>query len=361
MRLKILEEKDTLLKKYEKESLFKNFLVFFSLLEVLLILLFFQLYHNEIQDYKQNIYKDMEVCSYTLKCTQYKFDFASKATTTINILYEDSTLYSYFRVPKSKKFHIKISYPLEKLTEDRNKIFYRLLLEFIAISFLLFVVALFFTFYSLKPIRQALKLNDEFIKDILHDFNTPITSMILNIEMLEEKDKKNPFIKRVSQGIDNIVLLQNNLRSFLSLSVSQKVSVDIALLAKKRLEFIQNVYPNVNFSYKKEASLLKVSNSDLLIRVLDNLLGNAGKYNKINGNVELIICDNLITISDTGKGIKDVSRVLERYYTEQERGLGIGLHIVDKLIIELNIKMTIDSVIGEGTTISLDFSQLRSV
>ena len=361
MRLKIFEEKDTLLKKYERESLFKNFLVFFSLLEVLLILLFFQLYHNEIQDYKQNIYKDMEVCSYTLKCTQYKFDFAPKATTTINVLYEDSSLYSYFRVPKSKKFHIKISYPLKKLREDSNKIFYRLLIEFIAISFLLFVVALFFTFYSLKPIRQALQLNDEFIKDILHDFNTPITSMVLNIEMLEEKDKKNPFIKRVSQGIDNIVLLQNNLRSFLSLSVSQKVAVDIALLAKKRLEFIQNVYPKINFIYQKEASLFKVSNSDLLIRILDNLLGNAGKYNKTKGKVELIVTHDLITISDTGKGIHDVSRVLERYYTEQERGLGIGLHIVNKLTKELNIKMTIDSKIDEGTTIFLDFSQMRSI
>jgi len=336
-------------------------MVFFSLLELLLVLLFFQFYHNEIQDYKQNIYKDMEVCSYTLECKQYKFDFAPKATTTINTLNEDNGLYSYFRVPKSKKFHIKLSYPLEKLTEDTHAILYRLLIKFIAITFFLFVLALFFTFYSLKPIRKALKLNDEFIKDILHDFNTPITSMVLNIEMLEPEVKVNPFIKRLSQGIDNMVLLQNNLRCFLTLSVSQNSKVDIALLAKKRLDYIQNIYPNILFIYSKKIDLIKVSNSDLLIRVIDNLLSNAGKYNKIKGKVELVVDNNLITISDTGKGIKDVSRVLERYYTEQERGLGIGLHIVNKLMLELNINMTIESTVDVGTKITLDFSQLRSI
>ena len=336
-------------------------MVFFSLLELLLVLLFFQLYHNEIQDYKQNIYKDMEVCSYTLKCQQYKFDFAPQATTTVNILNEDNGLYSYFRVPKSKKFHIKLSYPLEKLKEDTSKIFYGLFIKFIVMSFLLFIVALFFTFYSLKPIRQALQLNDEFIKDILHDFNTPITSMVLNIEMLEPAVKTNPFIKRLSQGVDNMVLLQNNLRCFLTLSVSQNAEVNIAQLAKDRLEYIQNIYPKIKFTYIKKSTLIKVSNRDLLIRILDNLLSNAGKYNKIKGTVDLIVENNLITISDTGKGIKNVSRVLERYYTEQERGLGIGLHIINKLILELNIKMTIESTVEVGTKITLDFSQLRSV
>jgi len=336
-------------------------MVFFSLLELLLVLLFFQLYHNEIQDYKQNIYKDMEVCSYTLKCEQYRFDFAPKATTTINILQEDEGLYSYFRVPKSKKFHIKLSYPAKKLKEDTDTIFYTLLLKFIALTLLLFVLALFFTFYSLKPIRQALQLNDEFIKDILHDFNTPITSMVLNMEMLEPEVKGNPFIQRFSKGLDNMVLLQNNLRCFLTLSVSQNSELDIALLAKNRLEYIQNIYPKIQFTYLKKSNLVKVSNRDMLVRILDNLLSNAGKYNKVKGSVELIVENDFIIIRDTGKGIKDVSRVLERYYTEQERGLGIGLHIVNKLTLELNLTMKIESTVNVGTQITLGFSQLRSV
>jgi signal transduction histidine kinase len=303
----------------------------------------------------------MEVCSYTLKCQQYQFDFAPKATTRVNILHEDNGLYSYFRVPKSKKFHIKLSYPAKKFEEDTHKIFYILLVKFILLTFLLFILALFFTFYSLKPIRKALQLNDEFIKDILHDFNTPITSMVLNMEMLEPTVKTNPFIKRLSQGLDNMVLLQNNLRCFLTLSVSQNSEVDIALLVKNRLHYMQNIYPKIKFTYYKKSNLIKISNSDLLIRIIDNLLSNAGKYNKIKGKVDVIVENNIITIADTGKGIKDVSRVLERYYTEQDRGLGIGLHIVNKLLLELHIKMTIESTVDIGTKIILDFSQLRSV
>jgi signal transduction histidine kinase len=135
--------------------------------------------------------------------------------------------------------------------------------------------------------------------------------------------------------------------------------MNVGQLAKSRLEFIQNVYPKINFVYQEREELIKFSNSDLLIRILDNLLSNVGKYNKIGGDVNLIVEDNKITITDTGKGIKDVSKVLERYYTEQKRGLGIGLHIVNKLTNELGIEMQVKSTIDIGTKIVLDFRNIK--
>jgi len=302
----------------------------------------------------------MEVCSYTLKCERYKIGFAPKDKSHLQRLYDKDGLYSYFRLPKSKKYHMKLLYDKKRYEEDISKILKELGMKFILSTLLLLGVSFLLTLYSLKPLREALRVNDEFIKDILHDFNTPITSMVLNLSMLDKKEQENPFVKRVSQGLDTIVLLQNNLKAFIASSPSHNSRVDVALVAKERLEFMMTLYPNISFIYEKKSVLLKVTNQDLIIRIFDNLLSNAAKYNRPKGEVKLIVNDNLVTIEDTGKGIQDTSKVLERYHKEQERGLGIGLHVVNKLNQELGIVMKIESQVGVGTKITLDFSHVAS-
>ncbi len=344
------------MKSYEKESLRKNFLVFFSLLEILLILLFLELYHTQKSEYKQTIFKTMQVCSYTFKCDQFLFDFAPKKDTTPNQLYHDDALYSYFQIPKSQKFYLKITYPKAHLQSDIKALQKTLYFKFILASFILSLLALFFTFYSLKPIRKALKLNDEFIKDILHDFNTPITAMKLNMQMFKEEHGNNIFVDKIAHSIETIMMLQNNLKSFLHHSPSQTTSLDVAKLAKKRLEMMQNLYPNIHFYYEKKEDFVTTTHQELLIRILDNLLSNAAKYNKTDGTVTLTVQNNQLIIQDTGKGIKDIKKAFTRYYTEQERGVGLGLHIVEKLTSQLGIAITVSSQEGKGSTITLTFA-----
>ena len=359
MTSKISEEKGTYLKNYEKESLFKNFLVFFSLLEILLVLLFVELYRTKKTEYRHTLLQDMQLCSYSLKCTQFSFDFAPQNKNILNKLYDYNGTYAYFTIPKSKKYYMKISYPAQKLLEDIKDITQTLWVQFILSSLLPLGVALFFTFYSLSPIRKALRLNDEFIKDILHDFNTPITSMILNIKMFKDEKGEDPYVSMLSKSIDNLLLLQNNLKNFLHNSPTQIQSVDIATLVKERLANIQNIYPKLTYHIEKKNDLQKNTNRELLMRILDNILSNAAKYNKIDGKVTVQILNDTISIQDTGKGIKDVNKVFQRYYKEQDRGIGLGLHIVKKLCNELNIGMTIVSEINDGTTIVLDFQHLE--
>ncbi len=347
------------MKNYEKESLFKNFLVFFSLLEILLVLLFIELYHTKKTEYRHTLLQTMQLCSYSLECEQFSFDFAPQSENILNKLYDNNGTHAYFTIPKSKKYYMKISYREDKLKTDIEKITHSLWLQFILVSLLLFGIAVFFTFYSLNPIRKALRLNDEFIKDILHDFNTPITSMILNIKMLKDEKGDNPYISRLSKSIDNILRLQNNLKSFLHNSPSQSQNVDIAKLVEERLNNIQNIYPNLAYIYTKENDLVKNTNHELLMRIFDNILSNSAKYNKVNGEVKVTISNETVSIEDTGKGIKDINKVLQRYYKEQDRGLGLGLHIVNKLCNELNIGMSIQSQINHGTKIVLNFQHLR--
>ncbi|MBA1419563.1 MAG: HAMP domain-containing histidine kinase [Epsilonproteobacteria bacterium] len=347
------------MKRYEKESLLKNFFVFFILLELLLLLLFTELYHTQKREYKQNLFKTMYVCNYTMECSQFTYDFVDKDKNKLNELFDDNGLHSYFPIPTSEKYYMEISYPQKRYNEDIQAIQNILWVKFILATLLLFGIALFFTFYSLRPIRKALQLNDEFIKDILHDFNTPITSMILNIKMFKEEKGEDIFIKRIFQGINNIMLLQNNLKCFLQHSPSQNEPLDIARLAKERLEQMQESYPLLTFTYEKNNNLICMCNEKILTRIFDNLLSNASKYNKSKGEVKVIIKGTSVLFQDTGKGIQNINKVMQRYYKEQERGLGLGLHIVQKLIDELNIEMHITSEVGAGSTFTLDFKHLE--
>lgn len=331
-------------------------MVFFSLLESLLILLFIEVYSTQQTHYKHSLIQEMRVCSYSLTCEKFSFDFAPKEDNLLNTLYEEEQSYALFAIPKSKNFYMKLMY--SNLNKDINDIYMRLWWLFALATLILFVVALFFTFYSLHPIRQALKLNDEFIKDILHDFNTPITSMVLNIKMLQDEKSEDATLTRISKGIEGIVRLQNNLKSFLHHSVAQNENVDISVLAQECLNTQKNAYPRLIFIFEKEDVILKQTNPELLRRILDNLLSNASKYNKAKGTVTLSVSKNRLSISDTGKGMKDVKKVFQRYYKEQDRGVGLGLHIVKKLCNELNIMIEIESKIQKGTKVTLNFKHL---
>lgn len=351
--------KDICLKKYERESLFKNFFVFFSLLEILLVLLFLEVYHIKKSDYKHILLQEMRLCSYSLDCDEFKFDFVPKERNTIDILYDNNDTYAYFTIPQSQKYYMKISYPSKSLNSDIGDIEQRLIIGFILASLLLFGVAMFFTFYSLRPIREALRLNDEFIKDILHDFNTPITAMILNIKMFRDELGANEYIIRLQKSIDTLLLLQNNLKSFLDNSPSQNQLLDISTLVYERTKYIENLYPRLKFIFDKQNDILKFTNKDSLTRILDNILSNASKYNSPRGEVKVTIRDNLIVISDTGKGIKNIDKVFQRYYKEQKRGIGLGLHIVRKLCDELHITIKLESKIDIGTVVILDLKHLK--
>ncbi len=67
---------------------------------------------------------------------------------------------------------------------------------------------------------------------------------------------------------------------------------------------------------------------------------------------------NILEIKDTGIGIENTKKVFDRFYKEQDRGLGIGLHIVKKLCDELKIDIKINSKQDIGTIVYLDISNI---
>jgi signal transduction histidine kinase len=346
------------LKRYEVESLLKTFLIFFILLEILLAINFLQEYRTKLHQLEENIKVDMKLCAYTMQCEGLYTDFVDNdKKLEENILYKDKNFYSYYKIPKTPKYLMKVTYPHKKYRYLVKQVKLGVINRFLLYSFFAFIVTLMFAFYALKPLRQAILLNEEFVKDILHDFNTPISSMRINFKMLKKEIGSNQKIDRIENNIETILTLQNNLQIFLKGLHNQADRFDLQQVIKHRIAYFETLYRDINYSYDIQ-SLYVITNKDAFIRIIDNLLSNAGKYNKTNGSVKVYMHNNKLIIEDTGVGIKNPSKIFTRYYKEQDRGIGIGLHIVKKLCDELHLRIKVKSKENEGTQMILDISAI---
>lgn len=303
----------------------------------------------------------MKVCSFDLKCQQFTFDFAPLQTATLYVLNQDETgYYALFSIPSGNyalKIHLSQNLFDARLAQIRNTLIQVFL---IALAILGFISA-FFSFYTLQPLRKALRLTQEFSRDILHDVNTPLSSLRLNVSLLKVPDSEAKKIERIERSIETLVALGNNLRSYLEGHPLQNEMIDLHTLFKERIVIIQKLYPSISFILDDTTFTIH-TNPDGLTRIIDNLLSNAAKYNKQNGSVwiYLNVSAHTLHIDDNGRGIEYPEKIFNRFYKEHDRGLGIGLHIVKKLCDELKIPIQVKSVLGEGSRFTLNLSMLTS-
>lgn len=303
---------------------------------------------------EEKIHTEMKLCAFTTQCKGFTTDFVEKKENTEeNILYQDRDFYAYFKVPTAEKYLMKVVYPQTKYIPRVEKIEQSLYNKFWFYSLFAALVSLLFSIYALLPLQRALRLNEEFVKDILHDFNTPISSMLINLKIFKREVGDSQKIQRLENNIQSILSLQDNLRIFLKGVPVQSESFILKKLLENRVNYFDALYPDVEFKLSVTNITLK-TNKDAFTRIMDNLLSNAGKYNIANGNVHIVLQGTNLTIHDTGKGIKKPEKVFDRYYKEQDRGIGIGLHIVKKLCDELMIPIHIQSKENEGTKIGLN-------
>ena len=327
-------------------------------MEILLAVNFWHEFQDKKVQLEEKIQIEMKLCAYSVQCDGLKTDFVEKdKDKEENILYEYGDFYSYFKIPTVDKYLMQVIYPKNRYFLRVTKIKYSLYNKFFLYSIFLALISFVFSLYALRPFRKALRMNEEFVKDILHDFNTPISSMRINFKLFKKEIGENRKIERLENNIETILSLQNNLQIFLKGIPAQIEIFDLKELLEKRIKYFKVLYPDIDYRLSLKKTLLQ-TNKDAIIRIFDNLLSNAGKYNKRNGTVSIYMKDQVLYIQDTGKGIKNPYKIFDRYYKEQDRGIGIGLHIVKKLCDELTMPIEVKTKEGQGTSIMLSLDKL---
>ena len=119
------------------------------------------------------------------------------------------------------------------------------------------------------------------------------------------------------------------------------------------MEYFKKLYPEIVINISGDKFVYK-SDKDAFLRIIDNIISNACKYSSQNSSyIDIVIKKGEIIIKDNGIGIEDTDKVFDRFYKENENGLGIGLNIVKKLCDELNISIDIKSKKDSGTVVKL--------
>ncbi len=348
------------MKRAERESFIKSFLVFFISLALLGGLVIYYEYTKKRLALELSVFNEMKLCSFDLKCTQFRFDFVPlQAKTLYELNHDKNGLYALFSIPGSSQYALKLQYDQQHYETLLDKTKKTMIQTYALILVALAILSALFSLYALYPLRNALRLTQEFSRDILHDLNTPLSSLRLNVSRLKLAAGEGKKLQRIEQSIETMISLGNNLRSYLEGHPLQSSTLELHALLEERIAIVQRLYPDITFSLN-EAKITLVANPDAMTRIIDNLLGNAAKYNTRHGSVKIEI-DPLtaqVHIQDTGKGIVHPEKVFDRFYKEHERGLGIGLHIVKKLCDELNISISVKSTVDQGSVFTLDLQEL---
>jgi len=242
---------------------------------------------------------------------------------------------------------------------------YKNLLLYAGVLFILFlIVGYFLSRLFLKPMREAIELLERFIQDTTHELNTPISTINMNIEMLDlnsvgEKNRKK--IDRITLASKTLSHLYDDL-SFLLLNhkvISNDETIDLKTFLQERLEYFEQsaALKNISLHIEIKKSATIVMDRKKLQKLIDNLLSNAIKYNRSEGSVTLILDENSIIVQDSGLGIKkkNLEAVFDRFerFESAQGGFGIGLHIVYVIAKEYGLKIGIESEENIGTKVGI--------
>ena len=302
---------------------------------------------------RENLFLEMKNYSLSFKGDRFEIDIVPRTAQhrTYELLEDTNTLYILVPFPDNTEDLLKIYYPKSDYFTLLASLHQHILWQLLVLSLIAVVISLAFSLYVLKPLRESLKMLEMFIKDIIHDLNTPLTSILINLKMMDPNSEE---VESISQSAKTIAMLHQNLDSYLREVSLEKERFDLKEVIGEQVAFFQPMYDYLSWDVKVD-SLILHSSPHAVARIIYNLLSNACKYNTPQGRVIIRTEGNSLNISNDSHGIKSPSRIFERFYKEHDRGLGIGLHIVDKLTKELGItkKVTVDD--SNLVTVTLSF------
>jgi len=334
----VLEE--SAIKLSERESLLKSFMLFFLVIELFLAFIFYNYYRLEEEHLSEQLFLEMKNYSFFFDDDQFDIDIVpnEKNSKLYELKFDDKSLYILAPMADDNNDLLKIYYPKESYQELLDTIKRGIFLQFLFLSFVAGVISLVFAFYTLSPLRNSLKLLEEFIKDIIHDLNTPITSILINLKMM---DKKNEEVISIAQSAKTISMLHKNLDGYLKERQFELDRFDIEDVIDEQVKFFSSMYDYLRWKVDIKSFVIK-SDKNAFSRIIYNLLSNACKYNITNGYVSIKLDENTLSISNSSYGIKNPDKIFDRFYKESDRGVGIGLHIVKKLCQELGIEKELE-------------------
>jgi PAS domain S-box-containing protein len=223
--------------------------------------------------------------------------------------------------------------------------------------------------------KELVELKTRFVTIASHEFRTPLTSILLSVGILRDfaailtEEERQESLARISGGVHHMTKLLEDLLVFGKAESGEMRPKPTRLPLQSWLEEIvtkarehygrrrELVYapPPASQEYWGDESMLK--------QILEHLLSNADKFSPEGAAVSLDIHSEnntlKIIVADQGIGIPedDLPRIFEPFHRGKNigniGGTGMGLAIVEKMVLFLRGSIAVQSAVGKGTTFTV--------
>lgn len=252
-------------------------------------------------------------------------------------------------------------------------------------SVVLLLVILFcfgYAIYTIRKQKQISEVKNDFINNMTHEFKTPISTISLACEALQDPDiKKNEgFLNRYTNIIkDENRRLGMQVEKVLQMATLDKKEFKLKMEKVDIHEIIDNAIQNINLQVEKRGGAIKkdlkakkreiVADEVHLTNIIYNLLDNANKYSpekpeititthNVNGGLS-------VKVEDKGVGMsKDVqSKIFEKFYRvptgnlHDVKGFGLGLAYVKTMLEAQGGRIGVKSIQNKGSEFEIYLPQ----
>ena len=274
---------------------------------------------------------------------------------------------------RTRTNYLKVYFP------DKKDYIYHSI-KFLVPSFFLTILLLILSVYTIVVAFRQKKLTEmknDFINNMTHEFKTPISSISLAAQMLNDNTvRKSPkMLEHISSVInDETKRLRFQVEKVLQMSMFDRQKASLRLQEIDANAVIANISNTFKLKVERYGGAISTNldAEDAIVavdemhftNVIFNLLDNAVKYRNEERPLNLQISthdvagDRLeIIVADNGIGIRkeDLKRVFEKFYRvstgnrHDVKGFGLGLAYVEKMIREFGGEIHVESELNKGT------------
>ena len=249
------------------------------------------------------------------------------------------------------------------------------------------LITFVFTIVVIFRQKRYTEIKNDFINNMTHELKTPIASISLAAQMLnDESVTKSPTMMK---HLGTVIYDESKRLRFLVEKVLQMSMFDRkkAVFKKKKLdlnEMVENIANSftlrVEHTGGKIYTEIEAVDSTIYVdemhfqNVINNLLDNAVKYKKPDQPVYIYLktwndsSHLYLSIRDTGLGIKrdNLKKVVEKFYrvhtgnVHDVKGFGLGLAYVKKIVLLHQGDISVESDLGKGTKFTIKLPIIKS-
>ncbi|MGL4949369.1 MAG: ATP-binding protein, partial [Anaeroplasmataceae bacterium] len=211
---------------------------------------------------------------------------------------------------------------------------------------------------DISYIKQVSEMKREFFQNASHELKSPLTSIVGYQQMIQEgiisepKEIKEATLKTIKEAnrMNTIIIEMLELSKLESDVAHTLVDVNLASVISEVLSTQNSKIKDKNIAVELDIKDSVVNSTyEHIYALINNLVENAIKYNKINGSIVIKLSNNKLEIKDTGIGIDkmDLNRIFERFYrvdkakSKELGGTGLGLAIVKHICGIYNYKINV--------------------